>query len=86
MSYPELQARAPIRDLNEEDYGLVTPPIKKRLFDFRARLYLAALDACDQEDMPISELLPKIRDAVIPPIKKEACEPTFEILLTYLNV
>lgn len=85
IGYQELLKLTPVRQLTEEDYALISPRFKKSLFDYRARLYLAALDSCDREGIPIPELLPKIRDATIPPIKREAREPTFELLLRYLN-
>nr|MBI4156674.1 hypothetical protein [Candidatus Woesearchaeota archaeon] len=86
-TYRDLIKKVDFDSFNSNDYGEIPKSklnLKKRLFDYRARLYLASLAAADQANFNLDSLLEKIHTSRIYPIKKEIDEPTFNYLRKYL--
>ena len=74
-------------DLHGGDFSLlIKRNLKRRLFDYRARIYLSALASCEEEEgLPLEELLLKVKRATVYPIKKEENEPTYDAILNLLQ-
>jgi hypothetical protein len=86
-SYQDLLRNIDATPFESADFELLPKQgLKKMLFDYRARVYLAALDSYErahpEDDLGV--LLKKIQGARIPPIKKEADEPVYNALLELL--
>ena len=86
ITYSEFVNQADPQDIRGNDFNLIdNPRLKRRLFEFRAKLYLTALDSWDQKGLNLENILEKIKSAKIPYIKKEETEPTFERILEILR-
>ncbi len=82
LNYEEFVRRADPYSFNENDYSIMPKKaLKRRLFDYRACLYLCALDDCEMEGANIELLLQRISKERIPFLKKEQDEPTFNAIL-----
>ena len=69
---------------DSDDYKTVHPKIKKHLFDYRSKLYIYALANSIEQGLDLEETLNVIKDSIIPFIKKEIEEPTYNSLLEVL--
>lgn len=85
INYEEFLRQARSYTLEGEDYDLIPQRLMRKLFDHRARIYLAAFDSCEQEGLNAPELLEIVRKAKLPPIKKGEVEPTFEKMVELLT-
>lgn len=82
MTYEEFVAQCHPETFDTGDFPKYPKTaLKRRLFDYRARLYLAALDNCERQGENIPSLLVKIQEGKIPFIKKSRDEPTFSAIL-----
>lgn len=81
ISYSDLVKGVNYDGLEEGDFALLQKRgLRKRLFDYRAVLYLAALDSCEERGLNPEEVMKQVQDAQIRPIKKQQHEPTFDYL------
>ena len=84
MGYEDFIRSARPEELITEDYGKLPPKMRRRLFDYRARLHVAALEHCESIGLDISEILTKASSIKIPFVKKESAEPAFDKLAELL--
>lgn len=78
-------------DVEIDGYGdefvmLAKRGLKFRLFNYRARVYLAALAAAEDAGYAPKEVLRKLKLITVSPIKKSRDEPVFEYLAEKLGV
>ena len=87
MSYEEFLKRSKPETFTKSDYGILPAKknLKRRLFEHRSLLYLSSLDDCERLGHTIDDILLAIKHGVIPTIKKELNEPTFEEILAVLG-
>jgi len=86
IGYRQFLQRTNPKTLKGDDFDLAAKTgLKKKLFQERAELYLAALDSCDKAGINIAELVTKIRKVRILPIKKDEIEPVFEKIIEALE-
>lgn len=86
ITYPELAAALDVKSLTTDDFSLLGKVgLKRRLFDFRAKTYLAALASTEERGFDLQQVLQEISEARIFPLKKEQDEPTFTYILGRLN-
>lgn len=75
-----------VRSLRGKDFDDAPKnSIKKRLFIYRARVLLSALDSCAQEGIDIPSLLKKLKGVPVPCIKEGDNEPTYQKILEQLQ-
>lgn len=87
ISYEDFLRQSKPETFTENDYGSLPERknLRRRLFEHRARLYLASLEDFEQRGYDVSELLPEIQKSIIPYLKKERDEPTFREIMKVLQ-
>jgi len=87
ISYESFLRQAKPEEFTENDFGTLPKKknLRRRLFDHRAMLYLAALDDTVKQGYDLDSILAEVRKREIPYIKKEANEPTFKEILKVLG-
>jgi len=87
ISYLEFVDQTKPEDFEEEDFEFLPRKknLRRRLFDFRARLVIAALADTEKQGLNLEEILDAIKDETIPLIKREKEEPTFKAILKILR-
>ena len=81
VNYSEFIKNINFEDFNENDYGsLPNSGLKKKLFEYRAKLYLGALAVAEERGFDVKTVLAEISQSKICPIKKEINEPTFDYI------
>ncbi len=86
MNYAEFAAGFDVDDIAVNDYGLLGKAgLKRKLFDFRAKTFLAALAATEERGFDLQHVLQEVSDAKIIPLKKERDEPTFTYIFGRLK-
>ena len=77
MNYKEFVEEANPYGFEEVEFSNTEKSIKRRLFDYKAYLYLSALEECEKEGIDINLLIKKIGREKIPYLKPDKNEPTF---------
>ncbi|MEK6950242.1 MAG: hypothetical protein AABX13_00775 [Nanoarchaeota archaeon] len=86
ISYEELLRQVNPATLEGGYYDLLTKDsLKRKLFNYRARVYLAALQRCEEEGLNLEEIITTVRTVRLPLIKKEEKEAAFEIIFNLLK-
>ena len=87
LTYKEFVRKSKPEALAVEDYGqLEKSALKKKLFEYRAKLYLSALEESEKHGFDAYLILRMIKTRNIPPIKKNSQEPTYQSILNALGV
>jgi hypothetical protein len=80
-NYDEFSKEIKLEKINYGDFDkLEKRGLKKKLFDYRARIYLAALSSAEKQGYDLSKLIEHVQDSEILPIKKSKREPVFEYI------
>lgn len=87
ISYISFLRQAKPEGFTENDFGKLPEEknLRRRLFNHRAMLYLAALEDSEKMGHDIDKVLQEVKEGKIPYIKRESDEPTFREILRVLG-
>ncbi|MEK6936593.1 MAG: hypothetical protein AABW58_00820 [Nanoarchaeota archaeon] len=88
ISYEDFLNLTDAAQIQEDDFALLPKDnLRRRLFVFRARAYLSALEIFENQhpEIDIKDLLKKIKQAKIPGLKKGEKEPVLEKIIEVLK-
>lgn len=87
ISYADFVNKVSPEQFTTNDYSLLPRRggLRRRLFNYRATLYLGALCDMERDGLRLSEAIPVLSNSLILPIKKEAREPTFSAIESALH-
>lgn len=80
-NYSEFIKMIRFEDFNDGDYSSISNSgLKKKLFNYRAKLYLGALAVAEDSGFDVKTVLAEISQSKIYPIKKEINDRTFDYI------
>jgi len=87
ISYEDFLKQVKPEEFTGNDFGNLPAKrkLRRRLFEHRAMLYLSALEDTERKGYDLDELLREIKQGIIPYLKKERDEPTFQAILLALG-
>jgi len=85
IDYDTLVKTAKAEDFDKNDYSRLSKTLKKKLFRSRAKIYLSALADTVEKGHKLEDILDSVKLGIIPYIKKEIEEPTFNVIYELLK-
>ncbi len=87
ISFEQFLRKSNPEEFIDEDFGELPKKknLRRRLFEHRTRLYLSALEDCENLGIDINEILLRVRVGKIPYLKKNSDEPSFKEILKTLK-
>jgi len=83
IDYDTLVKTAKAEDFDKNDYSRLSKTLKKKLFRSRAKIYLSALADTVEKGHKLEDILDSVKLGIIPYIKKEIEEPTFNVIYEF---
>lgn len=85
IDYRSFAQQINARAIEQNDYGSLPSRFRRKLFNFRATVYLAALASAEERGYALPLLLEELAKAKVIPLKKEIEEPTFSFIKKQLQ-